>query len=152
MDEGEIATRIRAAIRSLILDQWELAALDVGERRLAEPDVGQFVSEGEDLSGLWIGPVDEHHCRVRVREGEASELVRIQLAVRVGADDPTDHHEHAGGLRILSEPGERRIPTVEALPSLDRPIENHTHLVDDVRRWSPESGIAYEVERRFTIE
>ena len=32
MDEGEIATRIRAAIRSLILDQWELAALDVGER------------------------------------------------------------------------------------------------------------------------
>ena len=32
VDEGEIATRIRAAIRSLILDQWELAALDVGER------------------------------------------------------------------------------------------------------------------------
>ena len=32
MDEGEIAARIRAAIRSLILDQWELAALDVGER------------------------------------------------------------------------------------------------------------------------
>ena len=32
MDQAEIAARIREAIRSLILDQWELAALDVGER------------------------------------------------------------------------------------------------------------------------
>lgn len=48
------------------------------ERGLTQPDVGQFVRQGEDLRGLGVGAVDEdERCEV-VDQGEPAELLRVE--------------------------------------------------------------------------
>jgi hypothetical protein len=72
-----------------------LGKVHVVEGRSAEPQVGQFVQEREDLRRLRVGAVDEDERCHLVGEGETAELSRVQFPVRVASDDPVDHDEEA---------------------------------------------------------
>lgn len=70
---------------ALALDLQCRRAHEVGgrQRSCANPQVREFVSQGEDLCGLRVSPVDEDERRERIGEGETAELVWIELSVRV---------------------------------------------------------------------
>ena len=74
----------------------------------SRPDMGQFVRERGYLCGLAVGTVDEHQWGKIVGQGITAELVRVELATGVVADDSARHHEHAesvGRRAILNSSG-----------------------------------------------
>ena len=94
----------------------------------------QFVREREDLRRLGIGAVDEDHGSESVGQGEPAELLGVELAVRVAADNAVDHDEHAVASRLFDEEPECLAPAAPALVRCEP--EHLPHLIgclDDVR-------------------
>jgi hypothetical protein len=65
--------------------------------------VRELVRQREHLSGFAIGTIEKYERRQRVRQGEASELLRIELASIVAPHDAAHHDHHAGGVGELDE-------------------------------------------------
>src|SRR5579859_6702791 len=67
--------------------RWAGPDIRVRHGGLAKPDMGQLVSEREDLRSLRIRAVHEHQWRQLVDQSEPAKLLRIELPVRVAAND-----------------------------------------------------------------
>ncbi len=80
-----------------------LAVSDLFHMTCSTEQVDEFMGERENLGRLGVGTVHEHQRREPVNEGEAAELLGVELAVSVGADDAAHHHEHAQLLGMVDE-------------------------------------------------
>ena len=71
----------------------------------------------ENLRGLRVGAIYEHEWRKGIDESEPSELPRVELPMRIAADDAVDHDENSVVLRSFGElterVGERRASFVD---------------------------------------
>ena len=105
-----------------------------------------------DLCRLGVSAVHEHDGRSRIRQREPPELLRVELAVRVGSHDAADHHEDSDELRVLSQPREGHLPAREPVARLRRPVEIKPHLVGDGGRRISERHAAYEFEGCPAVE
>jgi len=83
---------IAPALGSLV---GESGGFGVGQRRLSECEMREFVGEGEHLTGFGVGAVDEDERSGRVCECKTAKLRGVELAVGVVADDAAHHYENS---------------------------------------------------------
>ena len=124
---------------------------DVREGRLAQPDVGQFVRECEHLRGLAVGAIDEHQRSKIVGQGKASELVRIELAAGVVADDAVRHHEHTESVGLLNESPQRFGPSRQRMAFVEVESQRRSHALSSRFDSGRRSGRPDEGQRFFSL-
>lgn len=78
------------------------------------------MDEGEDLCRLRVRAVYERQRRHAIREGESAELARVELPVRVAADDTVHHDKETQVFGVLDQdpesirPGGATVRNVES--------------------------------------
>src|SRR6185312_17395734 len=85
--------------------------------------------------------------RVAVGEGEAAEFLRVQLAMRVVADDAIDYSHDAEGLDAISEFGNRTLPARHLGGPTIVQADDAPHLLPDCGRVLAQLGVADELQR-----
>lgn len=89
----------------------------------------ELVGEREHLCRLRVGAVDEDERSHGINERETSELVRVELARVVAADDTADHHEDTCGVSLRDETPQRLNPRWTLPALLEIELQHLAHLI-----------------------
>ena len=76
----------------------------------------KLVDYSEDLRRLGIGSVDEDQWCHRIGKGKPAELLGVEHAVSVRADDAVNHDQDAISFNAVNESTPRVLPVREGAP------------------------------------
>ena len=111
----------------------------------------ELVRQREHLRGLRVGAVDENQGGDIVDQRKPPELLRIELAASVAADNAGHHDQDAELVRLLDEAAQRLRPGREVAPFLqvepERPAHPRRDRFDIVRQ----AGRTDERQRVFPL-
>lgn len=107
--------------------------LDVRYGRLSQPDMGQFVRQGEHLGRFVVGPIDEHEGGQVVGDGESPELVGVEPAMGVVSDDAAAHDHDSRVVGLMNEKPEGFRPGSQPAPLLDVESQRAPDIGRDAR-------------------
>ena len=113
--------------------------------------MGQFVRECEHLRGLAVGAIDKDQRSQIVGQGEPSELIRIELAPGVVADDATCHHEHTESVGLLNESPQRFGPSRKHTAFVEVETQRRSHALSSGFNLGCRSGRPDEGQRFFSL-